>query len=172
MQYSNLKDEGGEEESSNKVTKKIAISTEVLLKKREFTWFLVSILVLIITGSIIFFCVPSGGKILSFQSAQWGDSCAAGTGTGGTPGGTAGSSKILLHTDRGYKYYKVPVGQGVRLTEGRVSETCAEAGLRAVCSGPQSCKYTDTSKCLVTPLSTNCNNPMSVSNQRSSHFPD
>ena len=69
-------------------------------------------------------------------------------------------SKILLYSGRGYKYYKVPVKNGTRLEEGRVAEACAEAGLEAVCSGPASCKYSDTDKCSVTPLSTNCNNPM------------
>ena len=69
-------------------------------------------------------------------------------------------SKVLLYTARGYKYYKVPVRNGTRLEEGRVAEACAEAGLEAVCSGPASCKYSDTDKCHVTPLSTNCNNPM------------
>ena len=53
------------------------------------------------------------------------------------------------------------VKPGVRLVEGAVSQTCAEAGLKAVCSGPVGCEYTDTEKCLVTPLSsTSCGNPM------------
>ena len=68
MQYSNLKDEDHEEDKANKVTKKITITTEVLLKKKEFSWFLVLILVLIIAGSVIFFCVPTGGKLFSIQS--------------------------------------------------------------------------------------------------------
>ena len=161
MQYSNLKNEDHEEERATKVTKKIAISTEVLLKKKGFFWFLLLILVLIITGSIIFFCVPAGGKI----SGSDGRRATTTTTTTTTPGTTRTSeSAVLLYTDRGYEYYKVPVPHGSRMREGRVSETCARAGLRAVCSGPVSCKYTDPTKCLVTPLSTNCNNPMSVSN--------
>ena len=73
---------------------------------------------------------------------------------------------FFLYTEEGYNYYKVPVADGVRLKEGKVPETCAEAGLRAVCDGPEGCRYTDTSKCLVTPLSTNCGGPMSVRYQR------
>ena len=66
MQYSNLKDEDQEEERDNKkVTKKIAITTEVLLKKKEFSLFLALILVLIITGSVIFFSLRAGGEISS-----------------------------------------------------------------------------------------------------------
>ena len=75
-------------------------------------------------------------------------------------------NQTLLYTEEGYNYYKVPVADGQRLVEGKVPETCAKAGLRAVCSGPVSCRYTDTSKCFVTPLSNDCSNPMSVSNQR------
>ena len=67
MQYSNLKDEDHEEEMTNKVTKKITITTEVLLRKKEFSWFLVLILVLVIAGSVIFFCVPTGGKLFSIH---------------------------------------------------------------------------------------------------------
>ena len=52
------------------------------------------------------------------------------------------------------------VDNGTRLTEGKVSETCEAAGMRAVCSGPSSCKYTNVAKCVITPLSSNCNNPM------------
>ena len=157
MQYSNLKNEDHEEERANKVTQKIAISTEVLLKKKEFAYFLVFLLVLIITSTVIFLCVRSGGKESGSDGRRAAPTTTSTTTTTTTPG-----TGTLLHTDRGYNYYKVAVPHGSRLEEGRVSETCRSAGLRAVCSGPQSCKYTDTTKCLVTPLSTNCNNPMSV----------
>ena len=70
---------------------------------------------------------------------------------------------VLLHNSSGYEYYKVPVRHGETLVEGKVSETCARVGLQAVCVGPVGCKYTDTSKCLVTPLSTHCVSPMFVS---------
>ena len=56
--------------------------------------------------------------------------------------------------------HQVIVDNGTRLTEGKVSETCEAAGMRAVCSGPSSCKYTNVAKCVITPLSSNCNNPM------------
>ena len=62
--------------------------------------------------------------------------------------------KTLLYTEEGYNYYKVPVADDQRLVEGQVSETCAAAGLRAVCWGSEGCSYIDTTKCLVTPLST------------------
>ena len=71
MQYSNLKDEDHEEEKANKVTKKITITTEVLLKKKEFSWFLVLILVLIIAGSVVLFCVPTGGKLYSLHNTLY-----------------------------------------------------------------------------------------------------
>ena len=54
---------------------------------------------------------------------------------------------------------------GDRLVEGKVPETCEAAGLQAVCTGPDDgCQHTDTNKCMVTPLSTYCINPMFVSN--------
>ena len=60
MQYSNLKDE--EQEERPKVTKKVNISTDDLLKKKESYWFLALILSLIIIGSIIFYCAHTGGE--------------------------------------------------------------------------------------------------------------
>ena len=45
------------------------------------------------------------------------------------------------------------------MTEGQVVNTCEEVGMKAVCSGPSNCKYSS-SRCMVTTLSTNCNNPM------------
>ena len=59
----------------------------------------------------------------------------------------------LLYTDAHYKYYKFAVDKGTRMTEGKVVETCEEAGLKAVCAGPKSCQYNDESKCVITPLS-------------------
>merc|ERR1712055_1210412 len=70
---------------------------------------------------------------------------------------------VLLLSDAGYEYYKVPVKHGERLVEGKVPETCEAAGLKAVCTGPDDgCKFTDTSKCMVTPLSNDygCGRPM------------
>ena len=66
----------------------------------------------------------------------------------------------MLHSDAEYEYYKVEVANGTKLTEGKVSETCEAVGMKAVCSGPSNCKYTKLTKCVVTPLSSNCNNPM------------
>merc|ERR1712062_863821 len=34
----------------------------------------------------------------------------------------------LLYSEEGYKYYKVPVADGHQLVEGKVVETCTEAG--------------------------------------------
>ena len=63
----------------------------------------------------------------------------------------------LLYSGDGYEYYKVPVTHGERLVEGKVAETCEAAGLKAVCTGPDDgCQFTDTSKCLVTPLASLC----------------
>jgi len=65
----------------------------------------------------------------------------------------------LLTTSGGYSYYKTPVPFGKKLVTGTVAETCGTVGLRAVCSGPAGCSYTS-SRCLVTPLSTDCGNDM------------
>ena len=69
-------------------------------------------------------------------------------------------SLAVLYSDGDYEYYKVPVKEGVRMVEGAVSDTCQEAGLRAVCPGPGECRYTDTDRCQLTPLSTDCGWPM------------
>ena len=76
-------------------------------------------------------------------------------------------NQTLLYTEEGYKYYKVPVADGQRLVEGKVPETCAAAGMRAVCHGSAGSAYTDTTKCLVTPLHSFhlSIHSMSVSNQ-------
>ena len=53
---------------------------------------------------------------------------------------------------------------GDRLVGGTVYETCEAAGLQAVCFGHAWCWATDTSKCMVTPLtSSDCNDPLLVS---------
>ena len=51
----------------------------------------------------------------------------------------------LLYTDGHYKYYKVEVHIGTRMTAGKVPETCEEAGLQAVCPGPKGCHNNDES---------------------------
>ena len=71
-----------------------------------------------------------------------------------------GATLLYSDDDSGYNYYKVPVLNGTILEEGKVSETCAEAGLEAVCPGLEDCQYTDTTKCLVTPLSRSCGDPL------------
>ena len=42
----------------------------------------------------------------------------------------------------------------------KVSEACKREGMRAVCSGPKTCSYTNLQKCEITPLSSDCKNPM------------
>ena len=69
----------------------------------------------------------------------------------------------FLHSDSQYTYYKFPVDNGVKMTTGKVAETCEEAHLKAVCPGPKLCQYNDESiesKCVITPLSTDCHHPM------------
>ena len=66
----------------------------------------------------------------------------------------------LLHSDSQYTYYKFPVDNGVKMTTGKVAETCEEAHLKAVCPGPKLCQYNDESNCVITPLSTDCHHPM------------
>ena len=66
----------------------------------------------------------------------------------------------FLHSDSQYTYYKFPVDNGVKMTTGKVAETCEEAHLKAVCPGPKLCQYNDDAKCVITPLSTDCHHPM------------
>jgi len=66
-----------------------------------------------------------------------------------------------LYSDNEYDYYKVPVSNGVTLLEGTVQYTCEKVGMKAVCSGPEGCKYNNEENCVVTPLSTTCYQPMS-----------
>ena len=69
---------------------------------------------------------------------------------------------VLLYFDPVHwvQYYKVPVRKGVKLVEGAVADTCEEEGMRAVCLGDTDCPYTDTTKCDVTRLSSDCEFPM------------
>ena len=69
---------------------------------------------------------------------------------------------ILLTIADDHKYYKVPVLSGSRLSEGQVPHTCRSVGLEAVCSGPEHCMHTNTTNCLITPLSTACGTPQWV----------
>ena len=48
---------------------------------------------------------------------------------------------------------------GTRLEEGKVADCWEEVGMAAVCSGPPYCRHSS-KRCLVTTLSTDCNNPM------------
>jgi len=64
-----------------------------------------------------------------------------------------------LYSDNEFSYYKVPVSNGTKLVLGTVSITCAKVGMKAVCSGPEGCSYYSAS-CVVTPLSSDCSNPM------------
>jgi hypothetical protein len=57
----------------------------------------------------------------------------------------------------------MPIAKGKTLVEGTVADTCEEAGMRAVCSGPSGCEY-NSDRCVAIPLesaaSTACNTPM------------
>jgi len=66
----------------------------------------------------------------------------------------------VIHTADGYRYYKVKFLPGTSITESAVATTCEGVNLKAVCSGPTDCQYTDTTKCMVTKLSTDCSNPL------------
>jgi len=65
-----------------------------------------------------------------------------------------------LHSDNEYDYYKVPVSNGTSLLEGTVPYTCEKVGMKAVCSGPEGCMYNNKETCVVTPLSSDCYNPL------------
>ena len=79
---------------------------------------------------------------------------------------TTNPNHILLHTDPSFDYYKVKVAPGTRM-EHRATAICAEAGMKAVCSGPSSCyNHNNGGKCVHTPLedvnNAQCGYPMSV----------
>ena len=65
---------------------------------------------------------------------------------------TTNPNHILLWTDLSFDYYKVKVAPGTRMYGG-TTLTCAEAGMKAVCSGPPSCyKHNNEGKCMHTTL--------------------
>jgi len=68
-------------------------------------------------------------------------------------------NSTLLYSDSDYDYYKVSVHNGSRLLAATIVSTCQAVGMEAVCPGPSSCSYTSR-RCVVTPLSLDCNNPM------------
>ena len=74
-------------------------------------------------------------------------------GEGDTFGLCAKPKQVLLHSDKQFEYYKVTVDKGTKMTEGKVVETCKEAGLEAVCPGPKGCRSNDEAKCVITPHS-------------------
>jgi hypothetical protein len=79
--------------------------------------------------------------------------------------------KVLLYKSGYYDYYKVPVACGNYLTEGVVADTCKAAGMEAVCSGSSACGYSS-NICLVTPLSSDCNNPFRPLSIKMCNTPD
>jgi len=68
-------------------------------------------------------------------------------------------SAVELYADQQYAYFKAIVPDGITLTEGKVHETCQLYNMEAVCYGDASCSYTDTSRCVVTKISTDCGSP-------------
>jgi len=60
-----------------------------------------------------------------------------------------GSKLYLNHNGR--KFYGVPIPDGTRILEGVVADTCDAAGMRAVCGGDSSCKYSS-ARCQVVDL--------------------
>jgi len=122
------------------------------LQKRREVWLIGIVLAFILIGVAIVYLNKGPDLVPGYSLQQI---------FGETTSTTAGPlPPILLHKEEQYEYYKVPVARGTRLTEGKVALTCDSVGMKAICSGPSSCKYSDTSKCIITPLSTNCNNPM------------
>ena len=75
------------------------------------------------------------------------------------------TSGKVLYSNSDMTYVKVPVRKGKRLNKNAVPQTCEIVGLRAVCPGPTSCAN-NSDKCLVTPLSTNCDSPMAPLSQQ------
>jgi len=70
------------------------------------------------------------------------------------------ASTTLLLAGRESNIYKVPVPHGQLLTEGKVPETCENAGMKALCWGDASCSYTKkaNSRCVTTPHHLACGN--------------
>ena len=81
-----------------------------------------------------------------------------------------------MYNDTEYEYFKVSVLNGTKLVKGAVPNTCKLGihifccvwkicfllflvDMKAVCSGPTDCQFTD-ENCVITPLSSNCHNPM------------
>jgi len=66
----------------------------------------------------------------------------------------------LYYEENGAKYYGIPVAEGTTLTEGVVADTCDAVGMRAVCAGDSSCKWSS-ARCQVMNFETSdCGNPM------------
>jgi len=150
--YSNLRNDDGSEKAPNE--RRINVSSEDLIKKKESYWFLALVLTLLVIGTVVFYCAHTGVSVpapasLTFNTIEIETTTSA-----------PQRYKKLLHQDSEFEYFKVAVSNGTRLLGGKVSETCEEVGMKAVCSGGESCKYTNLDKCVVTPLSTDCNNPM------------
>ena len=66
-----------------------------------------------------------------------------------------------LYSKDGLGYYKVPVAYGTRLIEGSVAATCENLKMKAVCWGAAGCSFVS-SRCMVSPINTDCTNSMTV----------
>jgi len=47
----------------------------------------------------------------------------------------------LYYEENGAKFYGIPVAEGTTLTEGVVADTCDAVGMKAVCNGDSSCRF-------------------------------
>ena len=59
----------------------------------------------------------------------------------------------------GFTYFKVPASPGV-VWHGAVADSCENVGARAWCSGPPCTCQLSSGRCIHTPLSVDCKNPM------------
>ena len=80
------------------------------------------------------------------------------------PEPTTSTAGNIFYEDSGYKYYKVSVPEGkvFPLTTGFIADTCESVGLKAMCHGSPTCRNTDTSRCVNTPMSVDCGWPMAA----------
>ena len=60
--YSNLRNDDGSEKVPNE--RRINISSEDLIKKKESYWFLALVLTLLVIGTVVFYCAHTGGKTI------------------------------------------------------------------------------------------------------------
>ena len=63
--YSNLRNDDGSEKAPNE--RRINVSSEDLIKKKESYWFLALVLTLLVIGTVVFYCAHTGGEAINLH---------------------------------------------------------------------------------------------------------